>query len=316
MKKALVTGANGQIGTVLVAALRAKYGKENVVALDLREPGEPAKSAGPWMAQDATDRPAMEKIIKDGKFEVVYHLVGMLSAASEKNPEAAWKINLESLHMMLDFARDYKFKLFWPSSIAAFGSTTPRRDVPQHTILEPTTMYGVAKVSGELLCQYYHQRWKVDVRSVRYPGLVSWAAPPADGTTEYTIHMLYAAVEGKPYSCFLKEGTVLPMMCMEDAVRGTIQLMEAPEGKIKVRTAYNFAAMSFGPEEIAKAIQKSVPGFKVKYEPDFHQAIADSWPQTIDDAQARQQWGWKEEYDLQRMCDAAVANLRKRLGKK
>ncbi len=313
MTKILITGANGQIGTVLVATLRKKHGKENVVALDLREPGEPAKSAGPWIAQDATDKAAMEKIIREGKFDTVYHLVGLLSGASEKNPELAWKINLETLRTMLDFARDYKFRLFWPSSIAAFGPTTPRKNVPQQTVLEPTTIYGVAKVAGELLCLYYHNRWKVDVRSLRYPGLVSWAAPPAEGTTEYTIHMLYAAVEKKPYACFLKEGTVLPMMCMEDAIRGTIMLMEAPAKKIRVRTSYNFAAMSFGPEEIAKAIQKTVPALRVTYEPDFHQAIADSWPQTIDDSQARRDWGWTPEYDLQRMCDVAVVELGKRL---
>ncbi|MDE1798495.1 MAG: NAD-dependent epimerase/dehydratase family protein [Candidatus Micrarchaeota archaeon] len=313
MSKILVTGSTGQIGTVLVAALRQKYGKDNVVALDLRAPDEAAKKSGPWIAQDASDRAAMEKIIREGTFDTVYHLVGLLSAASEKNPELAWKINLETLRMMLDFARDYKFKLFWPSSIAAFGPTTPQRGVPQHTVLEPTTVYGVAKVAGELLCQYYFKRWGVDVRSVRYPGLVSWAAPPAEGTTEYTIHMLYAAVENKPYSCFLKEGTVLPMMSMEDAVRGTMQLMEAPAQKITVRTSYNFAAMSFGPEEIAKAIQKTVPALRVKYEPDFHQAIADSWPQSIDDSQARADWGWAPEYDLQKMCDIAVVELRKRL---
>lgn len=315
MKKILITGANGQIGSELIVALRAKYGKDNVVGLDLREPSDEQKLGGPYECLDATDKAGLERIVGKYGIDTIFHLVGILSATGEKNPELAWKVNMESLKNVLDLARDKKLKIFWPSSIAAFGPTTPRQHTPQRTVLEPTTIYGVTKVAGELLCQYYFMKYGVDVRSIRYPGLISWKTPPGGGTTDYAVAIYYDAVQHGKYEFFVNEKTVLPMMYMPDAIRGTIELMEAPSEKIKVRTSYNLAAISFSAEELAADVKNRMGGFTCTYVPDQRQKIADSWPQSIDDSAARQDWGWKHHYDLGRMSDDMLLNLKKKFGK-
>ncbi len=316
MKKILIIGANGQIGSELIAALRKKYGGANVAGLDLREPGEEQKGAGPWEIGDATKKEDIEAALDKHKIDSVFHLAALLSATGEKDPDLCWRLNMDSLRHVLELAKARKLSVFWPSSIAAFGPTTPRVKTPQLTALEPTTMYGVTKVAGELLCQYYHHRWNVDVRSVRYPGLVSWKTPPGGGTTDYAVAIFYDALQKGSYECFVGPDTVLPMMYMPDAIRGTIELMEAPAGKIKVRTAYNLAAISFSAKELADVVSKKVPGFKCTYKPDHRQKIADSWPQSIDDSAARKDWGWKHQYGLEQMADDMLLNLKKKFGKK
>ncbi|MFH1366700.1 MAG: NAD-dependent epimerase/dehydratase family protein [Patescibacteria group bacterium] len=316
MKKILVTGAAGQIGSELVPTLQKKFGQENIIASDLNEtlldrlfPG------GQNMVLDATDREAIARIINEENINVIYHLAGILSAKGEQNPELAWKVNVEGLKNVLDLAEKNKIeKLFWPSSIAAFGPTTPRDNTPQKTILEPTTMYGVNKVAGELLCQYYFLKKGLDVRSLRYPGIISWKTEPGGGTTDYAVAIYYEAVKGNDYQCFLKEDSRLPMMYMDDAVKATIDLMEAPKENIKERTSYNLAAISFTPKEVYEEIKKHYPDFKVTYEPDFRQAIADSWPKSIDDSAARSDWGWQHEYDLAKMTNVMITELKKKLG--
>lgn len=313
MKKILVTGANGQIGSELVVSLRKKYGAQNVVGLDLREPAPEQKAAGPYEVADATDKALLVEIIEKHGFDTIFHLVGILSAMGEKNPDLAWKVNMESLKHILDIAREKKLKIFWPSSIAAFGPTTPRVNTPQKTILEPTTIYGVTKVAGELLCQYYFNKYGVDVRSLRYPGLISWKTPPGGGTTDYAVAIYYDAIQKGSYEFFVTPKTVLPMMYMPDAIRGTIELMEAPPEKIQVRTSYNIAAISFSAQELAADVASRMPGFGATYVPDSRQKIADSWPESIDDSAARTQWGWKHDYDLGKMSADMLANLKKKL---
>ncbi len=316
MKKILVTGANGQIGSELIAELRKKYGAKNVVGLDLREPAAGQKEEGPYEIADATDRKRLDEAVVKYGIDTIFHLVGILSAVGEKNPDLAWKVNMESLKHVLDIAKERKLALFWPSSIAAFGPTTPRAKAPQKTVLEPSTIYGVTKVAGELLCQYYFAKYGVDVRSIRYPGLISWKNPPGGGTTDYAVVIYYDAIEKGEYSCFVGPKTRLPMMYMPDAIRGTIELMEAPAEKIRVRTSYNLAAMSFSAEEIAAEVAKRVGGFKISYAPDGRQKIADSWPESVDDSAARGEWGWKHRFDLAKMSEDMLANLRIKLGKK
>lgn len=311
MGKILVTGAFGLIGTELVGALQKKYGKENIIAAAHSK--VPDNFDGILENADVTNKEELISLVDKHNIDTVYHLAGILSVGSEKNPDLAWKVNLDGLKNVLDVARDKKLKIFWPSSIAAFGPTTPRKDTPQHTSLEPTTIYGVAKVSGELLCQYYYNRYGVDVRSLRYPGINGWKADPGDGTTEYAIHIFYAALREGKYVCPLKPDTYLPMMYMEDAINGTIQLMEADPEKLTVRTSYNFSGISFSPEELVAEIQKLVPNFTATYEPNHTQAIADSWPTSIDDSVARQDWGWKPEFDLQKMTEEMYTNLKKKL---
>ncbi len=315
MKKILIIGANGQIGSELIAALRIKYGQQNVVGMDLREPAEEQKKAGPWELGDATKRESIEGIVKKHQIDTVFHLAALLSATGEKDPDLCWRLNMDSLRHVLELAKEHKLSVFWPSSIAAFGPTTPRVKTPQYTTLEPTTMYGVTKVAGELLCQYYHHRWNVDVRSVRYPGLISWKTPPGGGTTDYAVAIFYDALQKGSYECFVGPDTVLPMMYMPDAIRGTIELMEAPAEKIKVRTAYNLAAISFSAKELAAVVAKKVKGFSCTYKPDQRQKIADSWPQSIDDSVARKDWSWKHEYGLEKMADDMLLNLRNKFGK-
>ncbi|MEM3075859.1 MAG: NAD-dependent epimerase/dehydratase family protein, partial [Candidatus Bilamarchaeaceae archaeon] len=250
-------------------------------------------------------------VVKKYGIDTIYHLASILSAKGEQNPELAWHVNIGTLKNVLDIARDQKLeRVFWPSSIAAFGPTTPRERTPQRTILEPGTMYGVTKVTGELLCNYYFRKWGVDVRSVRYPGLISYKAPPGGGTTDYAVAIFHAALKDKKYECYLREDSALPMMYMPDAIRGTIQLMEADASKITIRTSYNLAAISFTPKEIAEEIRKHIPEFTCTYKPDFRQAIADSWPKSIDDSQARKDWGWTHEYDLAKMTKDMLEKLK------
>jgi nucleoside-diphosphate-sugar epimerase len=315
MKKILVSGAFGLVGSDLVPALQKKFGKNNVFALGNKT--IPPDFKGKLVRADVRDMSSLEKIIKGEKITDVYHLAGILSVGSEKNPDLAWEVNFRGLKNVLELSKTYKLKVFWPSSIAAFGATTPKIKTPQHTSLEPTTIYGVAKVAGELMCQYYWQRWGVDARSLRYPGLTGYKAPPGDGTTEYSVHIFYGLLRNNKYSCFLKKGTRLPMMYIDDAVKGTIDLMEAPSKNISVRTSYNFSAIDFTPEELVKEIINLFPAFKCTYDPDpIKQAIAESWPESIDDSQARKDWGWKHEFTLAKMTRVMVAGLKEKLDTK
>ena len=312
MKKILVTGAFGLVGSDLIEALSKKYPKESLIGLSHKAAG--ARSCIIEQG-DVTDKMGLDAIIKKHSVTDIFHLAGLLSVGSEKNPHLAWEVNLGGLKNVLDLAVQYKCKVFWPSSIAAFGPTTPKVNTPQHTVLEPTTMYGVNKVAGELLCQYYFLKWGLDVRSLRYPGLTGYKAPPGDGTTEYSVHIFYGAINEGRYSIFLKEDARLPMMYIDDAIDGTIQLMEAPSEKITVRTSYNFGAISFTPKELAEEVKKLVPGFTYDYKIDGRQKIAESWPQSIDDSQARKDWGWNPNYDLVQMTKTMYEGLKNKLQK-
>lgn len=302
------------MGSDLVPELSTRFGKENVFAMGNKT--IPEDFDGNIVRGDVTDIASLENIIKENEITDVYHLAGILSVGSEKDPDLAWKVNFGGLKNVLDLAKTYKFKVFFPSSIAAFGSTTPKVNTPQHTSLEPTTIYGVGKVSGELMCQYYWKRWGVDARSLRYPGLTGYKAPPGDGTTEYSVHIFYGLLNEGKYSCFLKEGTRLPMMYIDDAIKGTIDLMEAPSEKISVRTSYNFGAINFTPEELVAEIKKLYPDFVCTYDPDpAKQAIAESWPESIDDSDARRDWGWEPSFDLPKMTSVMIEGLKIKLGK-
>jgi len=311
MKKILVTGAFGLVGTELVLALQKKYGKENIIAAAHNK--VPEKFDGILEQADTTLEENLIKLVKKYNVGTIYHLAGILSVGSEKNPAIAWEVNFNGLKNVLNVAKDEKLKVFWPSSIAVFGPMTPKENTPQHTNLEPTTIYGVAKVAGELLCQYYFNKYGVDVRSIRYPGLNGWKADPGDGTTEYAIHIFYAAIKEGKYVCPLKPGTYLPMMYMDDAINGTIQLMEADPARITIRTAYNLSGISFSPDELVAEIKKLVPNFQVTYEPNHTQEIADSWPKSIDDSEARKDWAWQPKYDLTQMSREMFDNLKKKL---
>jgi nucleoside-diphosphate-sugar epimerase len=311
MEKILVTGAFGQIGTALVPELQKKYGSDNVICLGHRN--IPADFKGIVEHGDVTDKESLKNLITKHKITQIYHMASLLSAAGERNPQLCWDVNMGGLKNILDIAVEHKIKLFWPSSIAAFGPTTPKENTPQHTVMEPTTIYGVTKTAGELLCNYYFLKFGLDVRSIRYPGLISWKAEPADGTTEYAISIFYSALKGEKFNCFLKPDTVLPMLYMDDAIKATIDLMDADKEKIKTRTSYNLSAISFSPKQIYSEIKKHIPLFEIEYNPDFRQAIADSWPKVIDDSVARKEWGWKHEYDLAKMTKAMLENLKKKL---
>jgi nucleoside-diphosphate-sugar epimerase len=310
-EKILVTGAFGQIGTELVEALQKKYGASNVIALGHRN--IPANFSGVLEKGTTEDKEFMRGLIKKHNLTQIYHLVSILSVTGEKNPQLAWDVNVTSLKNILDLAVEYKLKILLPSSIAVFGLTTPRKNTPQHTILEPTTMYGVTKVAGELLSQYYFNKYGLDVRGIRYPGLISWKAEPGGGTTDYAVAIFYDAIKTGKYVCYLRDDSTMPMMYMDDAVKGTIQIMEADKEKIKVRTSYNLAAISFSPKQIAAELKKHIPTFECTYVPDFRQKIADSWPMSIDDSPARKDWGWKPDYDLSRMVADMLEHLRKKL---
>lgn len=298
-EKILVIGASGQIGVELTLALRKIYGGANVVASDLREENPLLHGTGPYVSLDVMNKEMLHVQIIRQNITQVYLLAAILSATGEKNPNLAWSLNMQSLLNVLDIAREEKLhKVYWPSSIAVFGPTSPKHQCPQQTVIEPVTVYGISKYAGEFWCNYYHHRFGVDVRSLRYPGLISYKSAPGGGTTDYAVEIFHEAVEEQQYTCFLKEDTYLPMMYMPDAIRATIELMEADAANINIRTSYNLSGMSFSPKEIGAAIQGHMPDFKMSYQPDYRQQIADSWPASIDDSVARNDWGWKEEYDL------------------
>lgn len=306
----LIIGACGQIGTELTIKLRETYGNDNVIASDIRKGNNPAFESGPFELLDAMDKNAIEKVIDQYQVDEVYLMAALLSATAEKNPAFAWDLNMNSLFHVLNLAKEGKIKkIFWPSSIAVFGPTTPKHDTPQYTVMEPSTVYGISKQAGERWCEYYHNKFGVDVRSIRYPGLISWKTPPGGGTTDYAVDIYYKAVESNKYTCFLSENTELPMMYMDDAIRATIGIMQADKEDIKIRSSYNLSAMNFTPKDIAESIKKVKPGFEISYEPDFRQEIADSWPSSIDDSEARKDWGWKHEYDLEKMTKVMLENL-------
>lgn len=310
-EKILIVGACGQIGVELTLALRKQYSSNQVIASDIREEHELLKGTGPYLTINATDIKAVAETVQKEGITQIYLLAALLSATGEKMPMKAWDINMNSLLQILELGVEQKLnKIYWPSSIAVFGTTTPRQATPQKTIVEPTTVYGISKYSGELWCQYYHKRWGLDVRSLRYPGLISWKSAPGGGTTDYAVEIYHEALKQQKYTSFLSENTYLPMMYMDDAIRGTIELMEAPAEQIKSRMAYNLSAMSFSPKEIAAAIQHHIPDFSISYAPDFRQQIADSWPQSIDDSDARNDWGWQHEFDLEKMTAVMIENLK------
>jgi len=310
-KYILIIGACGQIGTELTFALREKYGNENVVASDIREGNDSLMESGPFEILDATDYDALEEVIAYYDISEVYLMAAMLSATAEKFPMRAWNLNMNSLFNVLNLGKEKKIdKIFWPSSIAVFGPNTPKENTPQNTIMEPSTVYGISKQSGERWCEYYFNKFNVDVRSIRYPGLISWKTMPGGGTTDYAVEIYHKALSEGTYTCFLKEDTALPMMFMDDAIRATLQIMEADEHTIKVRSSYNLAGMNFTPKEMAKSLQNQLPNFKISYAPDFRQAIADSWPSSIDDTPAREDWGWKAEFDLEQTTQEMLGNLK------
>ncbi len=311
MEKVLVIGAGGQLGVELTLALREKFGKDNVIASDIREPHALLAESGPFIQLDVMNSNAVAAVVKKESITQIYLLAAILSATGEKNPLWAWDINMKSLMNVLDICVEHKVaKLYWPSSIAVFGNTTPKDDTPQKTIIEPTTVYGISKYAGELWCQYYFEKYGLDVRSMRYPGLISWKSAPGGGTTDYAIDIYIEALKKQSYECFLSENTYLPMMYMDDAVRATLELMDAPKESIRNRMSYNLAAMSFSPKEIAEAIKKRIPEFTISYAPDFRQKIADSWPSKIDDSEARKDWGWQPQYDLEAMTDVMLEMLK------
>ncbi len=309
-EKILVIGASGQIGVELTLALRKIYGNANVVASDLREQNPLLEGTGPYVSLDVMNKEMLHVQVIRQNITQIYLLAAILSATGEKNPNLAWNLNMTGLLNVLDIAREEMIaKVYWPSSIAVFGTTSPKQNCPQQTIIEPITVYGISKYAGEFWCNYYHQRFGVDVRSLRYPGLISYKSAPGGGTTDYAVEIFHEALEEKKYECFLKEDTYLPMMYMPDAIRATIELMEAPAEKIAIHTSYNLSGMSFSPKEIATEIKKHIPDFTILYKPDYRQNIANSWPQSIDDAVAKKDWGWKAEYDLKRMVKDMLENL-------
>lgn len=310
--KILIIGACGQIGTELTQQLRKLYGTDNVIASDIRKLNNDVVNDGIFEVLNALDFNQIEHIIEKYHVEEVYLMAALLSATAEKNPAFAWDLNMNSLFHVLNLAKAGKIKkIFWPSSIAVFGPTTPRENTPQFTIMEPTTVYGISKQSGERWCEYYHHIFGVDVRSVRYPGLISWSTPPGGGTTDYAVDIYHKALSDGKFECFLSEETRLPMMYMVDAIRATIEIMQAPVENIKIRSSYNLSGISFTPKEIAEEIKKHIPDFTISYQPDFRQKIADSWPGSIDDSAARSDWGWKHNYDMELMTVEMLENLQK-----
>lgn len=311
--KILIIGACGQIGTELTAKLRATYGVDNVIASDIRKLENDVVNEGIFEVVNALDYNQIEHLIEKYEITDVYLMAALLSATAEKNPAFAWDLNMNSLFHVLNLAKAGKIKkIFWPSSIAVFGPTTPRDNTPQYTVMEPSTVYGISKQCGERWCEYYNKQYGVDVRSIRYPGLISWTSPPGGGTTDYAVDIYYKALSDKKFTCFLSENTGLPMMYMDDAIKATISIMKAPAEKIKIRSSYNLSAVSFTPKEIAASIKKHIPEFTIDYAPDFRQAIADSWPASIDDTFARKDWGWQHDFDMEKMTITMLENLAKK----
>jgi nucleoside-diphosphate-sugar epimerase len=309
--KILIIGACGQIGTELTQKLRSIYGNDNVIASDIRKLNNEIFNNGTFEVVNALDYNQIEHLIEHYQITDVYLMAALLSATAEKNPAFAWDLNMNSLFHVLNLAKAKKIKkVFWPSSIAVFGPTTPRYNTPQFTIMEPTTVYGISKQTGERWCEYYHNIYGVDVRSIRYPGLISWSTEPGGGTTDYAVDIYHKALKDGNYECFLSEETALPMMYMDDAIRATVEIMQAPTEAIKIRSSYNLSGVSFTPKEIAVEIKKRIPEFTISYKPDFRQKIADSWPASIDDSQAREHWNWKHKFDLASMTDEMLENLK------
>jgi nucleoside-diphosphate-sugar epimerase len=310
MGKTIIIGAGGQIGTELTLTLRNQYSTDQIIAADIKEVAPTLIQDGPYVQMDILNRDAVRSYIIDNQIETVYLLAALLSATAEKNPDFAWKLNMEGLFTILDLAKEgHVKKIFWPSSIAVFGPTTPADNTPQHTVMEPSTVYGISKQAGERWCEYYYNKFGVDVRSIRYPGLISYKSPPGGGTTDYAVDIFYKAKQEGKFTCFLSKDTALPMMFMDDAIRATIQLMDAPASRLRIRSAYNLGGISFTPEEIASSIKNHLPAFEITYEPDFRQAIADSWPNSIDDSYAQVDWDWKLGFDLERMTEVMLKNI-------
>src|SRR5690606_20353930 len=310
-KKIMIIGACGQIGTELVMALRKIHGNENVIASDIREGIPEIMQSGPFEIADATDSQAIRDLVRKYKIEEVYLMAAMLSATAEKYPMRGWELNMNSLFNILELGKEKLVnKIFWPSSIAVFGPTTPKQNTPQTTVMEPSTVYGISKLAGERWCEYYFNKYEVDVRSIRYPGLISYKTPPGGGTTDYAVEIFHQAVKQQKYTSFLEQNTALPMMYMEDAIRATISLMDAPIENIKTRSAYNLAGISFTPEDIAAEIKNHLPEFEISYQPDFRQEIADSWPSSIDDSEAQKDWNWKPKFDLKEMTKVMLNGVR------
>ena len=306
----LIIGACGQIGSELTQKLREIYGNDNIVASDIRDGKEDLMNSGPFEILDATDKERILKVVQKYKVTQVYLMAAMLSATAEKYPQKAWELNMNSLLGILELAKDKHIKqVYWPSSIASFGPTSPKINTPQKTVMEPTTVYGISKLAGEHWCNYYHNRYGVDVRSIRYPGIISWKTKPGGGTTDYAVDIYFKAVENQSYECFLSENTRLPMMYMQDAIDATIKIMQTDAATIKTRTSYNLAAISFTPKEMAAEIKKHIPKFEITYKTDFRQQIADSWPQVIDDSNARKDWKWNHQFDLELMTKEMLKSL-------
>lgn len=307
----LVLGACGQIGSELTQKLREIYGNTNVIASDIKEGQKELMESGPFEILDATCKSGILNTIQKYNVDQVYLLAAMLSATAEQAPQKAWDLNMTSLLAVLDLAKDKHIKqVYWPSSIAVFGPTTPKEKTPQKTIMEPSTVYGISKVSGEFWCNYYHEKFGVDVRSLRYPGIISWKNKPGGGTTDYAVDIYFKALENNQYECFLSEDTHLPMMYMEDAVDATIKLMQAKPEDVKIRSSYNLAAINFTPKEISDEIKTHLPDFEISYKPDFRQKIADSWPSSIDDSEARKDWNWQHQFNLKTMTSDMLKNLK------
>ncbi|MBN7815607.1 NAD-dependent epimerase/dehydratase family protein [Algoriphagus pacificus] len=310
MEKILVIGAAGQLGSELTKSLSDLYGGEQVIATDLNESARSKFDYCKFEVLDIMDKEAARKLVKSENVKQIYHLAAVLSATGEKNPLFAWDLNMDSLLFVLEIAKEFKLdKVYWPSSIAVFGPNTPKVNTPQYCVKEPNTVYGISKQAGERWCEYYFQKFNVDVRSLRYPGLIGYKSLPGGGTTDYAVDIYHKALAGEKFNCFLREDSYLPMMYMPDAIKATLDLMHAPTDTVKIRSSYNLSSMSFAPKEIYQSILKHIPDFQIEYKPDFRQAIADSWPDSIDDSHATKDWGWQPEYDLDKMTEDILKNL-------
>lgn len=310
--KVLIIGACGQIGTELTAALQTTYGAANVIASDIRKSDSEVFLKSSFEILDATDKEQIKACIEKHQITDVYLMAALLSATAEKKPELAWDLNMNSLLHVLNLAKEnYIKKVFWPSSIAVFGKNSPKKHTPQYTVMDPSTVYGISKLSGERWCEYYHKNYGVDVRSIRYPGIISWKAQPGGGTTDYAVEIFHEALQHGTYTCFLKEDTALPMMFMDDAVRATIAIMNAKSTEVNIRSSYNIAATSFTPKELTKEIQELLPDFTISYQPDFRQEIADSWPESLDDSAAANDWNWSAHFDMKAIVSEMITNLKR-----